>query len=112
MKDKKIYFDIDGTVCITKKSEYKKSKVKKKMISIVNNLYKDNTIVFYTARYMGRYNGNKKLVNKKYSETKKQLQDWGFKFDKLIMGKPDFDILIDDKAFNIKDPKIGKLFKN
>ena len=36
---KQIYFDIDGTICTTKNSNYKNSKVKKKMIKIVNALY-------------------------------------------------------------------------
>jgi hypothetical protein len=111
MKKKNIYFDIDGTICVTKNSNYKKSKVKKRMIKIVNNLYKENTIVFYTARYMGRFRGNTKLVKTKYTETKNQLKKWGFKFDKLIMGKPSYDYLIDDKAHNIKDPFLKKLFK-
>ena len=30
IKNKQIYFDIDGTICTTKNSDYKNSKVKKK----------------------------------------------------------------------------------
>jgi len=111
MKNKTIYFDIDGTICVTKNGNYQKSKVKKKMIKIVNSLYKKNTIVFYTARYMGRFKGDTKLVKTKYTKTSNQLKKWGFKFDKLIMGKPSYDYLIDDKAYNTKDPFLKELFK-
>ena len=38
-----------------------------------------------------------------YDLTYKKLKKWGLKFHKLIMGKPSFDIMIDDKCFNIKD---------
>ena len=32
--------------------------------------------------------------------TNKQLKNWGLKFHKLIMGKPTYDIVIDDKSIN------------
>tara|TARA_A100001015_G_scaffold314818_1_gene425160 strand:- start:87 stop:434 length:348 start_codon:yes stop_codon:yes gene_type:complete len=108
IKNKSIFFDIDNTICITYKSQYKKSRPKKKMIKIINKLYENNKVVFYTARYMGRYKGNKLKVMKKYKETNNQLIKWGFKFHKLIMGKPRFDYLFDDKAYNTKE----KFFKN
>ena len=39
--------------------------------------------------------------NKDWSElTKKQLSDWGVNYHELIMGKPEGDVFIDDKAFN------------
>ena len=37
-----------------------------------------------------------------YLKTKKQLEQWKVKYHKLIMGKPSFDILIDDKSLNFK----------
>ena len=37
---------------------------------------------------------------KGYSLTLKQLNKWGLKFHKLLMGKPSYDIIIDDKAIN------------
>ena len=46
IKNKSIFFDIDNTICITNKSEYKKSRPKKKMIKIINKLYENNKIVF------------------------------------------------------------------
>ena len=59
---------------------------------------------------MGR---NKESVEKTYIEgyefTKKQMTDWGVKFHKLIMGKPSYDIVIDDKHFNYSTEWISKL---
>jgi histidinol phosphatase-like enzyme len=108
---KKIFFDIDNTICVTKGSDYKNSKPKKNIIKLINKLYEKNEIVFYTSRYMGRYNSNKSKVLKKYSLTFNQLKKWNLKFDKLIMCKPRYDILIDDKAYNNKDKIIKKLLK-
>ena len=36
--------------------------------------------------------------------TKKQFKVWGVKYHKLILGeKPVFDLLIDDRAVNVRD---------
>ena len=35
--------------------------------------------------------------NKHFVETKKQLDSWGLKYHLLILGKPTYDILVDDK---------------
>ena len=34
--------------------------------------------------------------------TLKQLKKWGVKYNQLIMGKPSFDLYIDDKNLNFK----------
>ena len=34
--------------------------------------------------------------------TKKQLKKWGVKYHKLIMGKPSYDLIIDDKSIFFK----------
>jgi len=48
-------------------------------------------------------------VKKKYhNKTNKQLEKWGLKFDELILGKPSYDIFIDDKCFNVKEKKTLK----
>ncbi len=52
---------------------------------------------------MGRNNENKTLAKKQsYALTKKQLKKWGVKYNKLILGKPSYDILIDDKSLDYK----------
>ena len=109
---KKIFvFDIDNTICYTKKNYYEKSKPNKKIINLINNLKKrGHTINFYTSRYMGRTNQNIKLVNKKYKrKTQTQLKKWGIQYNKLIMGKPSYDLFIDDRSLN---PKHIDIFKH
>ena len=50
---------------------------------------------------MGRTNNDyKKAYQLGYKFTLNQLQSWNLKFNELILGKPSFDLLIDDKAFN------------
>ena len=101
MTKKKIFcFDIDGVICKTKKKDYLKSKPNRRVIEIINQLYKKNKIVIFTARYMGR---NKDIVSKAkkqgYKKTYNQLMSWGLKFHILKFGKPSFDVFVDDKNF-------------
>ena len=64
---------------------------------------KGHTIKIFTARYMTRCNGNIKLVKKTgFNQAKKQLKRWNVKYHKLIMGKPSYDLFVDDKAYGFK----------
>ena len=66
-------------------------------------LSKKYYIIIFTARYMGRNNDNVKLAKKQgYELTYKQLVQWNLKFDKLLMGKPSYDFIIDDKGYGFK----------
>ena len=106
-------FDIDNTICTTKGKDYKSAKPKKNVINLINELYDSgHTIKIFTSRYMGRnkenakkarYQGNKKTLN--------QLKKWDLKFHKLLMGKPSFDIIIDDKALGYNKKIIQSLKK-
>ena len=99
---KKICFDLDGVICKTKKNFYEKSKPIKSSIDKINQLYdQGNFILIYTARFMGRTKENSSEAKKKgYLLTINQLKNWGLKFNKLMMGKPSYDLIIDDKAIN------------
>ncbi len=115
---KKVYcFDIDNTICKTNKANYSESKPFKKRIKVINDLYNHGYYIkIFTARYMGRNKENSSLVKKKYyKKTYKQLVSWGLKFHELIMGKPTYDVYIDDKSYNSKEKKtfntIKKLIK-
>lgn len=56
-------FDIDGTICDTQGSDYKNSQPIYSRIDEVNRLYNDgNTIIFFTARGMGRHKNNAGLA--------------------------------------------------
>tara|TARA_B100001029_G_C14897275_1_gene358862 strand:+ start:379 stop:738 length:360 start_codon:yes stop_codon:yes gene_type:complete len=116
MIKKVICFDIDQVICFTKKNYYNKSKPKKSSIKYINNLYNNGyTIKIFTARYMGTYKENLSVINKKYyNKTFNQLKKWGLKFHKLYMGKPSFDLFIDDKALGYTrnwQKKLNKVLK-
>ncbi len=105
-------FDIDNTICKTTTNKYSKSIPIKKNISIINKLYdKGHFINIYTSRYMGRTNSNKrKTILIGYKKTFNQLKKWKLKFHKLIMGKPRYDVFIDDKNLNYTK-NWGKILK-
>ena len=111
MKQKVLAFDIDGVICHTVGNDYQNSKPNKKAIKKINHLYDaGNTIIVFTARYMGRTdNDYKKAYELGYKFTLNQLQSWNLKFNELILGKPSFDLLIDDKAFNYDESWIEKI---
>jgi len=85
-------FDLDGTLCSLTGGDYEMALPFKDRISHVNSLHlSGHTIIIFTAR--GATSGRDL-----YYFTANQLKSWGVKFDSLVMGKPHFDILVDDKA--------------
>ena len=74
--------------------------VKSEYAHWVNRLYDEGfEIIFFTARYMGRFGQDvKRVYDHGYEMTLQQLKRWGFKFHKLYLGKPSHHILVDDKA--------------
>ena len=105
MRKKLIFcFDIDNTICKTKKGNYSKSSVIKKNIQTINKLYDDGHIIkIFTSRYMGRANSDiKKTYRIGYKKTFNQLVKWNLKFHHLLMGKPRYDVIIDDKSIHYK----------
>tara|TARA_B100001287_G_C22612148_1_gene495691 strand:- start:220 stop:519 length:300 start_codon:yes stop_codon:yes gene_type:complete len=90
-----IYVDIDETICYYKNErEYNKAIPYYERIEKINKLYEqENTIVYWTAR------GSLSNINY-YNLTISQLNNWGCKFHELRMGKPVYDIFIDDKNIN------------
>ena len=111
MGSRVLAFDIDGVICNTTGSDYQNSIPKMKAIKKINNLYENgNEIIIFTARFMGRTNNNyEKAHALGYDFTLNQLKSWNVKFNKLIFGKPSFDLLIDDKAFNFSEDWIKKV---
>ncbi|HPC09827.1 MAG TPA: hypothetical protein PLN85_01985 [archaeon] len=93
-----IYVDIDNTICYTNGNDYVNSIPNFENIKKVNKLYDDgNIIIYWTGRGM-------KSGLDWTNLTKKQLSDWGCKYNELIMNnKPAFDLLIDDKAIKIDE---------
>ena len=92
MVHKTYAFDLDGTLCSLTAGDYKMAIPFDERISHVNNLHDSgHTVIIFTAR--GSTSGRDL-----HALTTEQLNSWGVKFDRLVMGKPHFDILVDDKA--------------
>ena len=98
-------FDIDGTICINSKSNYETSTPIQTRIDKVNELYDaGHTIIFQTARGMGRSKNSPAFAYAKFFElTQDQLKNWGVKYHSLFLGKPAGDIYVDDKGINDED---------
>ena len=94
----KYMVDIDGTICSQDPGhEYTYAKPYLKRIHQINKLFDEgHEIHYWTAR--GSTSG------KDWSEfTKVQLQSWGCKYTTLSLGKPSYDVWIDDKAIALED---------
>ena len=104
----KYVFDIDGTICTLTEGQYENATPLVGRIRVINKLYEEgNYIIFHTARGMGRFNNDSQLAHDEfYDLTYKQLNSWGVKFNKLLLGKPSGDIYIDDKG--VKDIEFFK----
>lgn len=92
-----IYIDIDETICNTPENrDYSMATPIIENITNANKLYDEgHTIIYWTAR------GTVSKID--FTElTEKQLNQWGVKYHELKMGKPFYDLLIDDKTFNPK----------
>jgi|TARA_B110000858_G_C17800341_1_gene474883 CMP-N,N'-diacetyllegionaminic acid synthase len=97
-------FDLDNVICKSDSLDYSISKPYVDVIHKINSLYdKGNKILIFTARYMGRNNGNKDLaIQQGYKSTEIQLRQWDLKYHELIFGKPIYDVFVDDKNFDFK----------
>jgi len=95
-------FDIDNTICKTPDNNYDKSEPYVDRIAEINELYyAGHTIIYQTARGMGRTNNNVMSAYKLfYDFTRRQLDAWGAKYHDLFLGKPAADVYVDDKGVN------------
>jgi hypothetical protein len=98
-------FDIDGTICTSTNSEYEKALPITSRIAKVNEIYDGgHTVIFQTARGMGRSGNSAAYAHKAFYElTKEQLSEWGVKYHNLFLGKPAGDFYIDDKGIRDDD---------
>jgi hypothetical protein len=91
-----VYFvDIDDTICTYEgERDYRKAKPIIERIKKINDLFESgHTVVYWTAR------GSTTGID--WTEiTRSQLIEWGAKHSNLILGKPHYDIYIDDKSIN------------
>ena len=95
-----VYVDIDGTICSLPEAargslDYARAEPYPGRIKKINDLFDGgDTIVYWTAR------GTRSGVMW-YDRTREQLEAWGCKYHELRMGKPAYDLFIDDK--NVSD---------
>ena len=108
-----ICFDLDNTLCKTIRNNYHKSIPIKKNINILNKLYESGYVIkIFTSRFMGRSKENSSKAKKLgYNLTMRQLKKWNVKYHKLIVGKPSYDLVIDDKAYGYNNKWTNKLLK-
>jgi len=90
-----IFVDIDETICYYNDvRRYDLAEPYYDRIEKINKLYNEgNTIVYWTAR------GTLTQQNW-FQVTLEQLNRWNCKFHELRMGKPAYDLFIDDKNIN------------
>lgn len=96
----KICCDIDGILAAkTPSNNYAKATPIEKNIRLLNALYQWGCyIVLFTAR------GYRTGLDWK-QVTQEQMRRWGIQYHELLFGKPDADIYIDDKFFELETLK-------
>tara|TARA_R110001592_G_scaffold61591_3_gene187720 strand:+ start:10921 stop:11223 length:303 start_codon:yes stop_codon:yes gene_type:complete len=90
-----VYVDIDETICISPDDrDYNKAVPIEKNIKKINKMYDNgDRIVYWTAR------GTGSGIDWR-SVTENQFLKWGVKYHELHLGKPIYDLFIDDKNIN------------
>ena len=90
-----IYVDIDETICTSPENrDYSKAVQIEKNIKKINEMYENgNRIVYWTARGTGSGIDWRDV-------TEDQFRKWGVKYHELRLGKPIYDLFIDDKNIN------------
>lgn len=91
------YIDIDNTICITNNSDYQNSVPIVNRIDTINKLFDEgHTIIYWTAR--GSVSGKNWL-----DFTENQLKIWKCKYHDIKIGKPNYDLFIEDKSIHPKE---------
>tara|TARA_R110000765_G_scaffold424159_1_gene534381 strand:+ start:1426 stop:1755 length:330 start_codon:yes stop_codon:yes gene_type:complete len=107
-----IYVDIDGTICTLNSSDdenkdqsfdpagYEDAQPIEENIDKINKLYDEgHTIIYWTAR------GTVTKID--WIElTRQQLFEWGCKCHDVRVGKPQYDLWIDDKSMRIEEVSV------
>lgn len=98
-----IAIDIDGIICEDLYGDYENSVPYSDAVEKINQLYHNgHQIWIFTSR------GERTGIDWQ-AFTENQLSDWGIKFHKLIMGKPSFHVLVDDRAISSLDKLDNKM---
>lgn len=91
----KYFIDLDNTLCTTIDGDYINSNPIQIRIDYVKELKQEgHHITIWTARGSSTGIDYKEL-------TLQQLKEWDIPYDELLMGKPSYDLYIDDKSINV-----------
>jgi len=86
--------DVDGTICRTVGADYVDAEPVASRICEINALLdQGHEVIYFTARGSGTGIDHSEL-------TRAQLQRWGARYTRLILGKPAADVYIDDRAMS------------
>jgi hypothetical protein len=107
------YLDVDDTLCHTPKAAdgtamYSMAEPRYEQIAKMNQRYDaGDTIVIWTARGSAMPDAYNPEVyarcNRLHKLTVQQLANWGVKYHHFLMGKPIFDVLVDDRTVRIEE---------
>ena len=90
----KYIIDIDGTICTSTNGDYQSAEPFLERIAHFNKLFDEgNEVHYWTAR------GSNTGIDWT-TLTKQQLANWQVKNTSIKLGKPAYDVWIDDKAIN------------
>jgi capsule biosynthesis phosphatase len=104
---KSFVFDLDGTICTETRGDYHYARPIQEAIETVNRVYETgNEVIIHTARGMKRHNNDAAAVYAQYfALTQQQLERWGVKYDKLILGKP-YGVPVDDDGLKMREVSV------
>ena len=95
-----ICFDMDGVISENNSGDYENAPPIKLGIDNVNQAYSFGyRIIIYTARFGQRFPDQQ--YQKGYELTINWLRKNGVKFHELRMGKPHYDLIVDDKGCRV-----------
>ena len=102
---KKIFVDIDETICFySGKREYELAEPDQNNISKINKMYDRGDIITYWTARGSSDRTNIGRIERLRDLTIMQLDRWRCKYHDIQLGnKPQFDLLIDDKAMRIEE---------
>jgi hypothetical protein len=100
-RPKTVLVDVDETICFySGERRYDLAEPNQENIAKINRLHDEGwTVVYWTAR-------GSRTGSDYHDFTVEQLRSWGCRFHEVRCGinhKPDFDMLIDDKAKRIEE---------
>lgn len=101
-----LYVDFDGTI-VSLEKDFDDGKPNERLIEVIRDYYANGKqIIIYTARGMKSNNGNIELIEK---HVKPRIVAWlarnNVPYHELRIGKPFYELLIDDQVRNIEDVK-------